>query len=66
MPDAIRPHDAGSLAAGEPAQSGRRRQVSLAGPDSPARMPNLAHPSALDAELAGRGAGTPESGQVTS
>jgi|GEM_PF-1240543 len=66
MPDAIRPHDAGSLTAGELARTRRDRQVSLAGPDSPARMPFLAHLSAIDAELAGRGAGTAESGEVTS
>ena len=62
MPDVIRPHDAGGLTAGELERTRRELQASLAlaRPDSPTRMPILAHLSAIDAELAGRGTGTAE------
>lgn len=68
MPDVIRPHDVRGLTAGELDRSRRKLQASLvlARPDSPARVPILAHLSTIDAELAGRGAGTAESGEVTS
>ena len=68
MPDVIRPHDAGGLTAGELDRTRRELPASLAlaRPDSPARVPILAHLSAIDSELAGRGAGTAESGEVTS
>jgi len=68
MPDVIRPHDAGRLTAGELDRARRELQASLAlaRPDSPARVPILAHLSAIDAEPAGRGAGTAEPGEVTS
>jgi hypothetical protein len=61
MPDTIRPHDAGRLTAGELDRARRELHASLtlAGPDSPARMPNLRH-------LTGRGVATAESGEVTS
>ncbi len=62
MPDVIRPHDAGGLTAGELERTRRELQASLtlARPDSPARVPILAYLSAIDAELAGRGTGTAE------
>jgi len=66
MPDAIRPHGAERLTAGELARSRRKRQMNLAGPDSSARVPVLTHASPIEAESAGRGAGTAESGEVTS
>jgi len=68
MPDLIRPHDVRALTAGELDQTRRELQASLAlaRPDSPARVPILAHLSAIDAELAGRDAGTAETGEVTS
>jgi hypothetical protein len=68
MPDAIRPHDAGGLTAGELGRGSRDLQVNLAlaRPDSPARVPILAHLSAIEADLTGRDAGTAESGEVTS
>ena len=68
MPDVIRPHDVGGLTVGELDRARREllASLALARPDSPARVPILAHLSAIDAELAGRGAGTAESGEVTS
>ena len=60
MPDPSRPHDASKLTSRELEQTRRQLQASLAlaRPDSPARVPILAHLSAIDAELAGR-AGPP-------
>ncbi len=68
MPDVIRPHDVNGLTAGELDRARRELQASLAlaRPDSPARVPILAHLGAIDAELAGQDAGTAESGEVTS
>jgi len=68
VPDMTRPHDAGALTAGELDRARRDLQASLAltRPDSPARVPILAHLSAIAAELAGRDAGAAESGEVTS
>jgi hypothetical protein len=68
MPDVIRPHDAGGLTAGELDRTRRELPASLAParPDSPVRVPILAHLIAIDAELAGRGARTAEPGKVTS
>jgi hypothetical protein len=68
MPDLIRPHDAGGLTAGELDRIRRELRASLAlvRPDSPARVPILAHLSAIDAELARRGAGTAEPARSTS
>jgi hypothetical protein len=62
MHNVIRPHDAGGLTAGEIDRTRRELQASLAlaRPDSPARVPILAHLRAIDAELARRGAGSPE------
>jgi hypothetical protein len=59
MRDLIRPHDVGGLTAGELERARRDLQASLAlvRPESPARVPILAHLSAIDAKLAGRGAG---------
>jgi hypothetical protein len=68
MRNTIRPHEAGGLTAGELDRVRRDLKVSLAlaRPDSPARVPILAHLSAIEAELTGRDAGTAESGEVTS
>jgi hypothetical protein len=68
MPDMTRPHDAGGLTAGELDRARRELQasVALARPDSPARVPILAHLSAIEAELAGRDTGTAESGEGAS
>ena len=62
MPDPIRPHDVQGLTAGELDRTRRELRASLAliRPDSPARVPILAHLSAIDAELTGRGAGRAE------
>ena len=62
MHDLIRPHDVGGLTAGELERARRELRASLAlvRPDSPARVPILAHLSAIDAELAGRCAGRTE------
>jgi len=59
MPDLIRPHDVGGLTAGELERTRRqlRARLALTRPDSLVRVPILAHLSAIDAELAGRGAG---------
>jgi hypothetical protein len=56
MPDPTRTHDVGGLTAGELERTRRELQASLAlaRPDSPARVPILAHLSAIDAELARR------------
>ena len=56
MPDVIRPHDPGGLRAGGLGRARRELQASLAlaRPGSPARVPILAHLSAIDAELARR------------
>lgn len=55
MPD--RDHDVSSLTAAELERARRDLHVSLAlaWPGSPARVPILAHLTAIDAELAGRG-----------
>lgn len=68
MHDLIRSHDVGGLTAGELERARRELQASLAlaRPDSPARVPILAHLSAIDAELAARGAGRAGAGEVTS
>ena len=68
MHNVIRPHDAGGLTAGEIDRTRRELQASLAlaRPDSPARVPILAHLSAIDAELARRGAGTAGPARSTS
>ena len=68
MPDLIRPHDVSGLTAGELERARRELQASLAlaRPDSPVRVPILAHLSAIDAELAGRGSGRAGVGEVTS
>ncbi len=61
VPDPGRVHDVSSLTAAELERARRDLAASLAltRPDSPARVPILAHMSAIDAELAGRGsAGT--------
>ncbi len=57
MRDPGRSHDVSALTAGELERVKRDIQVSLslAWPDSPARVPMLAHLSAVDAELAERG-----------
>ncbi len=67
MPNLTRPHNAGGLTAGELDRTRRELQASLAlaRPDSPARMPILAHLSAVEAELARRGAGRAESARST-
>jgi hypothetical protein len=51
-----RPHDVSELTVGELERARRELAASLAlaRPDSPARMPILAHMTAIDAELAGR------------
>ncbi len=68
MPDLIRPHDGGDLTAGELDPARRELQASLAlvRPDSPARVPILAHLSAIEAELGPRGAGTAEAARSMS
>lgn len=67
MPDVIRPN-AGGLTAGELDRARRELQASLALArlDSPARVPILAHLSAIEAELAALGAGRAEPCEVTS
>jgi hypothetical protein len=59
MRDLIRPPAVRGLTAGELERARRDLQASLAlvRPESPARVPILAYLSAIDAELAGRGAG---------
>ena len=56
---ADRDHDVSGLTAAELERARRDLQVSLSlsGPDSLARVPILAHLSAIDAELAARTAG---------
>jgi hypothetical protein len=68
MPDPSRPRDVGRLTSRELERTKRELQASLAlaRPDSPARVPIPAHLSAIDAELAARGAGRVEPGEVTS
>jgi hypothetical protein len=53
MPDPGRPHDVRGLTASELEHTKRELQASLAlvRPDSPARVPILAHLSAVDTEL---------------
>ncbi|MDQ2813684.1 MAG: hypothetical protein M3Z75_17915 [Actinomycetota bacterium] len=55
----MRDHDVRTLTASELDRAKRELQASLAlaRPDSPVRVPILAHISAIDAELAGRNAG---------
>jgi hypothetical protein len=57
----MRDHDVTGLTANELEQTKRELRASLAlvRPDSPARVPILAHISAIDAELAGRSADRP-------
>jgi hypothetical protein len=57
----MRDHDVTALTAGELDRARRELQASLAlvRPDFPARVPILAHMSAIDAELADRTASTP-------
>ena len=56
MPDPGRPHDARGLTASELERAKRELRASLAlvRPDSPARVPILAHLSAVDTELTER------------
>ena len=58
----MRDHDVTMLTAGELERARRELQANLAlvRPDSPARVPILAHLSAIDTELAGRGGGRAE------
>jgi hypothetical protein len=67
MPDPSRPHDVTGLTAGELERARRELRASLAltRPDSPARVPILARLTAVDTELAGRGAPS-RAGEVTS
>ncbi len=55
----MRDHDVKALTASELDRARRELQASLAlaRPDSPARVPILAHMSAIDAELSGRTTG---------
>ena len=57
----MRDHDVSGLTAGELERTRRELAASLAlvRPDSPARVPIVAHMSAIDAELAERTAGQP-------
>jgi hypothetical protein len=61
MPDPSRPHDVSGLTSRELERTRRELQASLglARPDSPARVPILAHMSAIDTELAERTADRP-------
>lgn len=61
MPDLGRPHDVSTLTSRELERTRRELQASLAlaRHDSPARVPILAHVSAIDAELAQRTAQQP-------
>jgi hypothetical protein len=61
MPDPGRPHDVSRLTSRELERTRRELQASLAlaRPDSPARVPILAHMSAIDTELAERTADRP-------
>jgi hypothetical protein len=56
MPDPGRPHDVSRLTSRELERTRRELQASLAlaRPDSPTRVPILAHMSAIDTELAER------------
>lgn len=56
MPEPSRPHDVRGLTASELERTRRELQASLAlvKPDSPARVPILAHLSAVDTELTER------------
>jgi hypothetical protein len=66
--DWTRPHDVSGLTPGELERTRRelRASLALARPDSPARVPILAHLSAIEAELATRGAAGAEQAKVTS
>jgi hypothetical protein len=57
VPDPGRQHDVSELTSRELERARRELQASLAlaRPGSPARVPILAHLSAIDADLAGRG-----------
>jgi hypothetical protein len=59
--DPGRPHDVSRLTAGQLERARRELAANLAlvRPDSPARVPILAHLSAIDTELAGRAGGGP-------
>lgn len=59
MPELGRPHDVRGLTASELERIRRELQASLAlvKPDSPARVPILAHLSAVDTELTARAQG---------
>jgi len=58
----MRDHDVAGLTVGELERAKRDLAASLAmvRPDSPARVPILAHLSAIDTELAGRAFGRPD------
>jgi hypothetical protein len=58
----VRDHDVTSLTASELERARRELAAGLAltRPDSPARVPILAHLTAIDAELAGRAASRPD------
>jgi len=58
----MRDHDVTRLTASELEQAKRelRANLALARPDSPARVPILAHISAIDTELSHRAAAPPE------
>jgi hypothetical protein len=58
----MRDHDVTALTAGELERARRdlTASLALARPDSPARVPILAHLSAINTELAGRAAGRPD------
>jgi hypothetical protein len=66
MADLSRPHDVTGLTAGqlEQVRRGLHASLALVRPDSPARVPILAHLRAVDAELAER-AGRGRIGEVT-
>jgi hypothetical protein len=68
MPDlTIRPHDVRGLTACELDRTRRdlRASLALVRPDSPARVPMLAHLNAIDAELTARGTGTAQPARST-
>ncbi len=66
--DPVRPHDVHAMTAGELDRASRelRAGLALTRPGSPARVPILAHMSAIDAELAKRSAVRDSSGASAS
>ncbi len=56
----MRDHDVNELTANELERARRELAANLARPDSPARVPILAHISAIDTELTQRTPGRPE------